>query len=102
MKSCANIDIFLMKKTMFSVMPTLSLMRCKERETTLKRNSLSAKEFANFIAVERHEKITTTIGYQDKLESQVAPTTILTLCQNEILLRTLMGNESFLRHDSTL
>ena len=62
------------------------------------RNGLSAKEFANFIAAERQEKITTTIGYQDKLESQVAPTTILTFCQKEILLRTLMGNDSFLRH----
>jgi HrpA-like RNA helicase len=59
-------------------------------------NGLSAKEFANFIASERHEKITTTVGYQDKLESQVAPMSILTFCLNEILLRTLMGNDSIL------
>ena len=61
------------------------------------RNGLSAKEFANFLASERHEKITTTVGYQDKLESQVAPMSILTFCLNEILLRTLMGNDSILR-----
>ena len=60
------------------------------------RNGLSAKEFANFIASERHEKITSTVGYQDKLESQVAPMSILTFCLNEILLRTLMGNDSIL------
>ena len=63
---------------------------------------MSAKEFANFIASERHEKITTTVGYQDKLESQMGPTTILTVCQNEILLRTLMGNNIFLRHETTI
>ena len=60
------------------------------------RNGSSVKDFANFIAAERHEKITSTVGYQDKLESQVAPMSILTFCLNEILLRTLMGNDSIL------
>ena len=41
-------------------------------------------------------QVTTTVGYQDKLESQVAPMSILTFCLNEILLRTLMGNDSIL------
>lgn len=40
--------------------------------------------------------MTTTVGYQDKLESQVAPMSIMTITHNEILLRTLMGNDSIL------
>ena len=41
-------------------------------------------------------QVTTTVGFQDKLESQVAPMSVLTFCSNEILLRTLISNDSFL------
>lgn len=60
------------------------------------KNAMSIKQLANVVASERLEKVTTTVGYQDKLESQVAPMSIMTITHNEILLRTLMGNDSIL------
>ncbi|XP_034942957.1 3'-5' RNA helicase YTHDC2-like isoform X2 [Chelonus insularis] len=57
---------------------------------------LSAVSMAERVAFERDEKIGQTFGYQIRLESRVAPKTILTYCTNGVLLRTLMGGDSAL------
>ena len=79
-------------------------------------NGMSPKEMSTIVALDRNEKVrklhfflvtllcqdssiwqvTSTVGFQDKLESQVAPMSVLTFCSNEILLRTLISNDSFL------
>jgi hypothetical protein len=41
-------------------------------------------------------QVSSTIGFQDRLESQVSPMTLMTFCQNDVLLRSLMGNDSIL------
>ncbi|XP_064474712.1 3'-5' RNA helicase YTHDC2-like isoform X2 [Ornithodoros turicata] len=46
------------------------------------------------IAVERNEKLGQTVGYQIRLENRVSPKTLLTVCTNGILLRTLMGGDA--------
>ena len=89
--------------------------------TTIKAGR-QPKEYAEFLSNERKESITLTFGYQDKLESQVSPCSVFvsktisygwymydfkrllkktfiqcqTVCHNEILLRSLMGNDSIL------
>lgn len=57
---------------------------------------LSAVSIAERVAFERGEKIGQTFGYQIRLESRVAPKTLLTYCTNGVLLRTLMGGDSAL------
>jgi HrpA-like RNA helicase len=57
---------------------------------------LSAVSIAERVAAERDEKIGQTFGYQIRLESRVAPKTLLTYCTNGVLLRTLMGDDSAL------
>lgn len=57
---------------------------------------LSAVSVAERVAYERDEKIGQTFGYQIRLESRVAPKTLLTYCTNGVLLRTLMGGDSAL------
>ncbi|XP_058802903.1 3'-5' RNA helicase YTHDC2-like [Phymastichus coffea] len=57
---------------------------------------LSAVTVAERVAFERDEKIGQTFGYQIRLESRVAPKTLLTYCTNGVLLRTLMGDDSAL------
>ncbi|XP_066603297.1 3'-5' RNA helicase YTHDC2-like [Prorops nasuta] len=57
---------------------------------------LSAVSVAERVAFERDEKIGQTFGYQIRLESRVAPKTLLTYCTNGVLLRTLMGGDSAL------
>ncbi|XP_011502346.1 PREDICTED: probable ATP-dependent RNA helicase YTHDC2 [Ceratosolen solmsi marchali] len=57
---------------------------------------LSAVSVAERVAFERDEKIGQTFGYQIRLESRVAPKTLLTYCTNGVLLRTLMGEDSAL------
>ncbi|KAK0178149.1 hypothetical protein PV328_002126 [Microctonus aethiopoides] len=57
---------------------------------------LSAVSMAERVAFERDEKIGQTFGYQIRLESRVAPKTLLTYCTNGVLLRTLMGGDSAL------
>lgn len=57
---------------------------------------LSAVSIAERVAFERDEKIGHTFGYQIRLESRVAPKTLLTYCTNGVLLRTLMGGDSAL------
>ncbi|XP_012273815.1 probable ATP-dependent RNA helicase YTHDC2 [Orussus abietinus] len=57
---------------------------------------LSAVSVAERVAFERDEKIGQTFGYQIRLESRVAPKTLLTYCTNGVLLRTLMGGDSVL------
>ncbi|KAH9370374.1 hypothetical protein HPB48_006708 [Haemaphysalis longicornis] len=55
---------------------------------------LAAVAVAERIAVERNEKLGHIVGYQIRLENRVSPKTLLTVCTNGILLRTLMGNDS--------
>lgn len=55
---------------------------------------LAAVAVAERIATERNEKLGHTVGYQIRLENRVSPKTLLTVCTNGILLRTLMGNDS--------
>lgn len=55
---------------------------------------LAAVAVAERIATERNEKLGYTVGYQIRLENRVSPKTLLTVCTNGILLRTLMGNDS--------
>uniref|UniRef100_A0ABD2WY70 RNA helicase n=1 Tax=Trichogramma kaykai TaxID=54128 RepID=A0ABD2WY70_9HYME len=57
---------------------------------------LSAVSVAERVAFERDEKIGQTVGYQIRLESRVAPKTLLTYCTHGVLLRTLMGDDSAL------
>ncbi|XP_043278621.1 3'-5' RNA helicase YTHDC2-like [Venturia canescens] len=57
---------------------------------------LSAVSIAERVAFERGENIGQTFGYQIRLESRVAPKTLLTYCTNGVLLRTLMGGDSAL------
>ncbi|XP_011312776.1 probable ATP-dependent RNA helicase YTHDC2 [Fopius arisanus] len=57
---------------------------------------LSAVSVAERVAFERDEKIGQTFGYQIRLESRVAPKTLLTYCTNGVLLRTLMGGDAAL------
>ncbi|XP_076294803.1 3'-5' RNA helicase YTHDC2 [Lasioglossum baleicum] len=57
---------------------------------------LSAVSVAERVAFERDEKIGQTFGYQIRLESRVAPKTLLTYCTNGVLLRTLMAGDSAL------
>ncbi|XP_015112250.1 3'-5' RNA helicase YTHDC2 [Diachasma alloeum] len=57
---------------------------------------LSAVSVAERVAFERDEKIGQTYGYQIRLESRVAPKTLLTYCTNGVLLRTLMGGDAAL------
>ncbi|XP_063990992.1 3'-5' RNA helicase YTHDC2-like [Diachasmimorpha longicaudata] len=57
---------------------------------------LSAVSVAERVAFERNEKIGQTFGYQIRLESRVAPKTLLTYCTNGVLLRTLMGGDAAL------
>ena len=57
---------------------------------------LSAVSVAERVAFERDEKIGQTYGYQIRLESRVAPKTLLTYCTNGVLLRTLMAGDSAL------
>ncbi|XP_040069338.2 3'-5' RNA helicase YTHDC2 isoform X2 [Ixodes scapularis] len=55
---------------------------------------LAAVAVAERVSAERNERLGHTVGYQIRLENRVSPKTLLTVCTNGILLRTLMGNDS--------
>ncbi|XP_077514316.1 3'-5' RNA helicase YTHDC2-like isoform X2 [Amblyomma americanum] len=55
---------------------------------------LAAVAVAERIATERNENLGHTVGFQIRLENRVSPKTLLTVCTNGILLRTLMGSDS--------
>merc|ERR1712018_277697 len=88
-------------KTRLLYLSQLILNDASERNVKLKvvttiKAGRQPKEYAEFLSNERKESITLTFGYQDKLESQVSPCSVFTVCHNEILLRSLMGNDSIL------
>lgn len=81
--------------------PQYILEHCQERRQVCRiictqPRRLSAVSVAERVAFERDEKIGQTFGYQIRLESRVAPKTLLTYCTNGVLLRTLMGGDSAL------
>lgn len=81
--------------------PQFILENCQQRNQTCRiictqPRRLSAVSVAERVAYERDEKIGQTFGYQIRLESRVAPKTLLTYCTNGVLLRTLMGDDSAL------
>ena len=81
--------------------PQYILEHCQQRNQTCRiictqPRRLSAVSVAERVAFERDEKIGQTFGYQIRLESRVAPKTLLTYCTNGVLLRTLMGGDSAL------
>ncbi|XP_057341325.1 3'-5' RNA helicase YTHDC2-like isoform X2 [Microplitis mediator] len=81
--------------------PQYILENCQQRNQVCRiictqPRRLSAVSIAERVAYERDEKIGQTFGYQIRLESRVAPRTLLTYCTNGVLLRTLMGGDSAL------
>ena len=81
--------------------PQFILDNCQQKKKPCKiictqPRRLSAVSVAERVAFERGEKIGQTFGYQIRLESRVAPKTLLTYCTNGVLLRTLMGGDSAL------
>lgn len=81
--------------------PQFILEHCQQKNQTCRiictqPRRLSAVSVAERVAFERDEKIGQTFGYQIRLESRVAPKTLLTYCTNGVLLRTLMGDDSAL------
>lgn len=81
--------------------PQFILENCQQKNQTCRiictqPRRLSAVSVAERVAFERDEKIGQTFGYQIRLESRVAPKTLLTYCTNGVLLRTLMGDDSAL------
>ncbi|XP_074107182.1 3'-5' RNA helicase YTHDC2 isoform X1 [Cotesia typhae] len=81
--------------------PQYILENCQQRNQVCRiictqPRRLSAVSIAERVAYERDEKIGQTFGYQIRLESRVAPKTLLTYCTNGVLLRTLMGGDSAL------
>ena len=81
--------------------PQFILENCQQQNETCRiictqPRRLSAVSVAERVAFERDEKIGQTFGYQIRLESRVAPKTLLTYCTNGVLLRTLMGDDSAL------
>ncbi|XP_033230299.1 3'-5' RNA helicase YTHDC2-like [Belonocnema kinseyi] len=81
--------------------PQYILENCQQRNQTCRiictqPRRLSAVSVAERVAFERDEKVGQTFGYQIRLESRVAPKTLLTYCTNGVLLRTLMGGDSAL------
>ena len=81
--------------------PQYILEHCQQRNQTCRiictqPRRLSAVSVAERVAFERDEKVGQTFGYQIRLESRVAPKTLLTYCTNGVLLRTLMGGDSAL------
>lgn len=81
--------------------PQFILENCQQKNQTCRiictqPRRLSAVSVAERVAYERDEKVGQTFGYQIRLESRVAPKTLLTYCTNGVLLRTLMGDDSAL------
>ncbi|KOC69519.1 putative ATP-dependent RNA helicase YTHDC2 [Habropoda laboriosa] len=81
--------------------PQFILEHCQQRHQPCRiictqPRRLSAVSVAERVAFERDEKIGQTFGYQIRLESRVAPKTLLTYCTNGVLLRTLMAGDSAL------
>lgn len=81
--------------------PQFILEYCQQRHQACRiictqPRRLSAVSVAERVAFERDEKIGQTFGYQIRLESRVAPKTLLTYCTNGVLLRTLMAGDSAL------
>ncbi|XP_076377020.1 3'-5' RNA helicase YTHDC2 [Megalopta genalis] len=81
--------------------PQFILENCQQRHQPCRiictqPRRLSAVSVAERVAFERDEKIGQTFGYQIRLESRVAPKTLLTYCTNGVLLRTLMAGDSAL------
>ncbi|XP_031838803.1 3'-5' RNA helicase YTHDC2 [Nomia melanderi] len=81
--------------------PQFILEHCQQRHEPCRiictqPRRLSAVSVAERVAFERDEKIGQTFGYQIRLESRVAPKTLLTYCTNGVLLRTLMAGDSAL------
>ncbi|XP_044006337.1 3'-5' RNA helicase YTHDC2-like [Aphidius gifuensis] len=81
--------------------PQYILENCQEKNQACRiictqPRRLSAVSIAERVAFERSENIGQTFGYQIRLESRVAPKTLLTYCTNGVLLRTLMGGDSAL------
>lgn len=81
--------------------PQYILENCQQRNQSCRiictqPRRLSAVSVAERVAFERDEKVGQTFGYQIRLESRVAPKTLLTYCTNGVLLRTLMGGDSAL------
>ncbi|XP_071858934.1 3'-5' RNA helicase YTHDC2 isoform X1 [Bombus fervidus] len=81
--------------------PQFILEHCQQRQQPCRiictqPRRLSAVSVAERVAFERDEKIGQTFGYQIRLESRVAPKTLLTYCTNGVLLRTLMAGDSAL------
>lgn len=81
--------------------PQFILEHCQQRHQPCRiictqPRRLSAVSVAERVAFERDESIGQTFGYQIRLESRVAPKTLLTYCTNGVLLRTLMAGDSAL------
>lgn len=81
--------------------PQYIMEQCQQRNQSCRLictqpRRLAAVSIAERVSSERDEKVGHTFGYQIRLESRVAPQTLLTFCTNGVLLRTLMGGDSVL------